>query len=244
MSNKDEFIGSFDWELKHFGFLIEGQIRLGQFQRKYIEAKRINAPIMRKHRIPYEDKMTPEEQLFADLFNHEIMFVKDMSDLELEAHREKLVKTAKEARVKLTAVDAVKKDRAKAKNGKSTGFERSVSIDEISSDAINSINARKQKLTKIEKTIEGLVNLGMSREDAEKMCSAGAALNQLRKNGDNKPAATITIPFQNTTEQQALINQQDVLELAETQANEQIEKEKKDKVKTFVNPFVNGKIGG
>jgi len=186
--------GSLDWELKEIAILIERQIELGHFQIKCIRAKDINTRVCKIHRQPYEGKMTPQEELFSKLFNDEKQLVKDMSDLELRAHREELSKIGFEARARLTADDDEEKVR-KSKNKKSTGFERSVTTDDVSSDAINAINTRKTKLTKIEKTIDGLVKLGMSRADAEKMCSAGVILGQMRKQSDDKPAATIANPF-------------------------------------------------
>src|SRR5260221_11654525 len=69
--------------------------------------------------------VTPQEELFSLLFNHEKVLVKDMDVLTLRAHREELAKIAFEARARLTAVDDEEQDRKKKHNGdgKTQGFE-------------------------------------------------------------------------------------------------------------------------
>src|SRR6266853_1639182 len=124
-------------------------------------------------------KVTPQEELFAELFNHEKILVKDMDTLILRAHREKLAKIAFEARARLTAVDDEEKTR-KNKNGKPSGFERSLNTDESTTNAINAIKDRQKRLTKAEKIQAGLEKLGISTIDAAKLMSAGAILGRLK----------------------------------------------------------------
>lgn len=122
--------------------------------------------------------MTPQEQLFSELFNHEKSLVKDMDTLTLRAHREELSKIAFEARVRLTAVDD--EDKHRKKDNKPTGFSRSVNTDENTTNAINTIRERQKKLTKAEKIQAGLEKLGISTADAAKLMSAGAILARIK----------------------------------------------------------------
>lgn len=126
--------------------------------------------------------MTPQEELFSKLFNHEKVLVKDMDTLVLRAHREDLSKIAFEARARLTAVDDEEKTRKnKSNNSKPTGFERSVNTDEATTNAINNVKERQKKLTKAEKILAGLEKLGINTADAEKLMSAGTILGRLQK---------------------------------------------------------------
>lgn len=120
------------------------------------------------------EPMTPQEELFSQLFNHEKLLVKDMDILTLRAHREELSKIAFEARARLTAVDDEDNDRKKKKNvvdGKPSGFSRSVNTDETTTNAINVIKERQRKLTGKEKMLAGLIALyeqsGLSKAEAE-----------------------------------------------------------------------------
>lgn len=131
------------------------------------------------------EPMTPQEQLFATLFNHEKVLVKDMDTLSLRAHREELAKIAFEARARLSAVDDEEKSRKKTADGKgATGFARSVNIDDASSQAINTIKERQKRQTKQEKLLAGLKALGI--DNAESLLKAGTILNQVQKQGDKK----------------------------------------------------------
>lgn len=131
----------------------------------------------------WRDKpMTPQEELFKELFNHEKVLVKDMELLELRAHREELTKIAFEARARLTAVDDEEKGRRnKAAEGKPTGFSKSVNTDEASTDAINKIKERQKKLSKADKIRDGLLKLGIGSLDADKIMSARNILSQTQK---------------------------------------------------------------
>jgi hypothetical protein len=126
--------------------------------------------------------VTPQEELFAELFNHEKILVKDMDILELRAHREELAKIAFEARARLTAVDDEDNSRKKSKSSenKPSGFERSLNVDDTATDAINTIRERQKRLTKSEKIQAGLEKLGISASDASKLMSAGAILGRLK----------------------------------------------------------------
>lgn len=119
--------------------------------------------------------VTPQEELFSQLFNHEKILVKDMDMLSLRAHREELAKIAFEARARLTAADDEENDRKKKRSEGTKGFERSVNTDETTTNAINKIKERQKKLSGKEKIREGLVALyskGMTRLEAEKAADA------------------------------------------------------------------------
>ena len=128
--------------------------------------------------------MTPQEELFSQLFNHEKILVKDMDVLTLRAHREELAKIAFEARARLTAVDDEENDRKKLSKPKGpTGFERSAGTDETTTNAINAIKDRQKKLTSREKMLEGLISLyekgGVSRVEAEKIASSAMSAGKI-----------------------------------------------------------------
>lgn len=131
----------------------------------------------------WKDKpMTPQEELFRELFNHEKVLVKNMEILELRAHREELAKIAFEARARLTATDDEEKSRRKkSEDGKPTGFTRSVNVDEASTDAINKIKERQKKLSKADKIRDGLLKLGIDSSAADKIMSARNILSQTKK---------------------------------------------------------------
>jgi hypothetical protein len=151
-------------------------------------------------RLIERENMTPQEELFAQLFNHEKNLVKDMDLLTLRAHREELAKIAFEARARLTAVDDEEKSR-KRSLGKAEGFERSLNVDETSSNAINTIKDRQKKLSGKEKMLEGLIQLymkgGMGRAEAEQIASsamgAGAILGRLKDKESKESKASADI---------------------------------------------------
>jgi hypothetical protein len=126
-------------------------------------------------------KMTPQEELFSELFNHEKILVKDMDMLVLRAHREELSKIAFEARARLTAVDDEENDRKKKRQGDGVkGFERSLNTDEATTNAINTLKDKQKRLTKSEKIREGLIKLGIDPDAADKIMSAKNILTQVQ----------------------------------------------------------------
>ena len=134
------------------------------------------------HRASGASEMTPQEELFSKLFNHEKLLVKDMDILTLRAHREELAQIAFEARARLTAVDDEDSSRKKVKKGdKPTGFERSLNVDETTTNAINTLKIKKEKLSKAEKIREGLLKLGIDPDAADKIMSAKNLLTQVQK---------------------------------------------------------------
>src|ERR1035437_5788982 len=154
----------------------------------YIREIRINHVI---ENIKGDITVTPQEELFAELFNHEKSLVKDMDVLTLRAHREELSKIAFEARARLTAVDDEDNDRKKLSNPKGSkgphGFERSVNTDETTTNAISVIKERQTKLSKKEQVLAGLKKLyamtgsDVSNGEAEKKLLAGTILARIKE---------------------------------------------------------------
>ena len=154
----------------------------------YIREIRINHVI---ENIKGDTTVTPQEELFAELFNHEKSLVKDMDVLTLRAHREELSKIAFEARARLTAVDDEDNDRKKLANPKGSkgphGFERSVNTDETTTNAISVIKERQTKLSKKEQVLAGLKKLyamtgsDVSNGEAEKKLLAGTILARIKE---------------------------------------------------------------
>lgn len=164
--------------------LFESRCEINQYQRQTIpEINVVNiiaAIFIHNRQTNIEGyNMTPQEELFSQLFNHEKLLVKNMEILELRAHREELAKIAFEARARLTAVDDEERGRKK-KNGEIKGFERSLNTDETSTNAINTIKDRQKRMSKTEKIQAGLEKLGISTADAAKLMSAGTILGRIK----------------------------------------------------------------
>lgn len=142
------------------------------------------------------ETMTPQEELFSQLFNHEKLLVKDMDILTLRAHREELSKIAFEARARMTAADDEENDRRKQSKPKGPkGFERSVNTDETTTNAINAIKDRQKKLTGKEKMLGNLAALyekgGMSKIEAEKTAAAAMSAGKILSTLKDKASQNI-----------------------------------------------------
>ncbi len=142
-------------------------------------------------------RMTDKEKLHAKLFFHEKMLVKDMDTLTLRAHIEELERISFEAKARTYSALDEEKDRRKKKDNK--GFETSLTIDETSSNAINTIKERQTKLTKKEKVLAGLkqlyemVGLANVNEETNKVMSARNVLDQTQK-AQNKDKTNLNEP--------------------------------------------------
>jgi len=140
---------------------------------------------------------------YKDLFNSfcENPKVLGMNNLELRAHREKLMAISFQARAEIdgakhlldtTEFDENTKKRRARKNGdlhkKEIGFERSVNEDTTGTNAIAKIKERQARMSKTEKLQEGLKKLfmdsGMSEADAkaeaERRMTAGHILERVK----------------------------------------------------------------
>lgn len=193
------------------------------------------------HIVSGANKMTPQEELFAQLFNHEKVLVKDMDTLTLRAHREELAKIAFEARARLTAVDDEENTRKKQSSPKGpSGFARSVNTDENTTAAINTIKERQKKLTAKERMLQGLINLymkgGMSRSDAEKTATgamgAGKILEQIKsKEAVDKSAEAII----KNEETRSPLSQENGFTIQKNPS--QLAEQKTKEIKPLFNPF-------
>lgn len=130
--------------------------------------------------------MNSREELFKKFFNDGKAKVKDLDDDALRAHIEELQEIAFQAKAFLHAADETARERNASKR-RGSGINTSVAMDEVTSDAINTISIRQEKMSKTEKAIQNLVNAGFDRADAEKMYSP-AVINAVKKQkpGDKK----------------------------------------------------------
>jgi hypothetical protein len=97
--------------------------------------------------------MTPEEELHAELFNKEVIFVQNMSPLDLRAHIETLAEIAFKARARLGGAMHVERERQKAKKKLEgpSGFTRSINADATATEAINAVKKRGEKMSQMDK---------------------------------------------------------------------------------------------
>ena len=113
--------------------------------------------------------MTPQEKLHATLFFHETYLVKDMADLKLDAHIEKLSEVCFHGRARL---DAAVAERNKRKVKPKQGFESSPVV----TNTLNIIKekrlSRKEQLKKDLEKIYGIMGNPDAAKDAAAAVSA------------------------------------------------------------------------
>jgi hypothetical protein len=106
--------------------------------------------------------MTPDEELFATYYNRGKIQVSSMDDTGLREHREQLRKIATEAKAHLIAADDEIRERQAKKGNKdwlvTTDTSQSVS------DAINVVEKRRARMSKMDKLKQQLIDLGMDDE--------------------------------------------------------------------------------
>lgn len=156
------------------------------------------------------EMMTPQEELFANLFNgyKTKPSVNAMTDIELRSHREELCRIALEAKACIYAVDDILKER---RPKGVAGFSRSVGTDETTTDAINTIKDRQKRLTKNEKLLASLQKLGINPADAAKLMTEGALLARTkdRVEAENKQSvegSETSVEASETLESKKIIN--------------------------------------
>jgi len=154
--------------------------------------------------------MTHQEEEFKKFFNHEKILVKDMNALELRAHIEELARYAFVARARLSSALDEEDDRAKKKKKAEgpSGFTKSLNTDEVTTDAINAVKRRGEKLSKMDKIKQKLNSIpGMDPEFVQNVMSARNIRDQVSKislhgKDEKREEKTITIekkifnPFQ------------------------------------------------
>lgn len=186
------------WREFTYDEFIENEVRHGDYILKLIKSKPINRACCTKYGILLkrgEFELTPQEQLFANFFSDEMRLVKDMDILTLRAHRETISGIAYEAKARLRAIDEEEKDRKKAaakRDGKPTGFERSVNVDETTTDAINAVKARQKKMTKMEKVANILSGIpGFDQAAIDHIMSAKTVSDVVNKVQNHAPPSDV-----------------------------------------------------
>lgn len=94
--------------------------------------------------------MTKEEELFRKFYAEEEILVKDMDDIQLREHRDKLREIAFEAKARAVSAD----DKVRERNAKKTNKEwllTPTQPDLASSDAINAVKLRQARMSKMDK---------------------------------------------------------------------------------------------
>lgn len=142
--------------------------------------------------------MTPNEELFKEFYNHEKLLVADMDISKLREHREKLSQIAFEAKARLLAADDEDRER-KAKHSSQTR-QWLVSSDadkQLSSDAINAVDARKKRMNKVDKLRQQLKDSGIDDETIKIMMA------NVERNATEKNLKAVT--FERPVTEQAVI---------------------------------------
>jgi hypothetical protein len=140
-------------------------------------------------------EMTPNEELFATYYNRGKILVKDMDDTSLREHREQLRQIATEAKAQLLASDDEIRERQAKKGPKewlvTTDTSQSVS------DAINVVEKRRARMTKMDKLKQQLIDIGM--DDA----TIKETIGNLERRATDKSLKTVT--FKKKTEEDSVV---------------------------------------
>lgn len=111
--------------------------------------------------------MTDEEKLFSKFYNETKVLVKDMDDSQLREHRDGLRQIAFEARARAIAADDEDRER-KAKVSKKD-WVLSPTHPDATSDAINAVKIRQQRMSKLDKTRKQLLAAGIDEDTVNEM---------------------------------------------------------------------------
>lgn len=150
---------------------IEFEIQLGLFTQQCLWAREVNKAACKRHRIYWtEIPMTPQEELYTKFYNAEALLVEDMSDIELQARREELQNLAIEVRARLTKTINKQDERGRARRPK--GFESSINVDETTTEALNAIENRNTRMSKLDKVAKTLREMGVDEAEVQRMLSA------------------------------------------------------------------------
>ena len=184
---------------------IEYEIELFNFSFFCSQTREINRKICAKHRIlfPSGTSMTPKEELYKKLFLGFKIKVKDLTELEMRARREELIEIIEHSKCEIYTIDDEMKERLPKKP--SQGFQRNLNVDDVTSDAINTIKKRQGKIDKFDKIRENLIKMGMSDDAADKVMSARNISSQVNKVQNTTPVAATT-KFESTPEQTEVVN--------------------------------------
>lgn len=134
------------------------------------------------------------EKLFAQYYNKGKLLVCDMDDTEIREHREKLRLIATEAKAHLMATDDDIRERGAKKKLKDKTWLVSVETDRASSDAINVVQARKSRMSKLDRIKSDLEKAGFDDAIIKEM------MRGMEKRATDKTLKTITFSKpENTT---------------------------------------------
>lgn len=144
------------------------------------------------------DKMTNNEERFAQFFNSEITLISAMSEIERIEHIQELEDIAFEAKARLTAAKSHDRD-AKAK--KRLGGEWTITEtkpDQTVTDTINNVELRKKRMTKLDKMQAKLQALGIDPKDIADMMSGlrKVAAKDTQEDRDKAAKAVIAVQKQ------------------------------------------------
>lgn len=129
---------------------------------------------------------TDNEKLFAQYYNKGKMLVANMDDTDLREHREKLREIATEAKAHLMAADDEIRERGAKKKLKDKTWLVSVETDRASSDAINVVQARKSRMSKLDRIKSDLEKAGFDDDIIKEM------MRGMEKRATEKTLKTIT----------------------------------------------------
>ena len=129
--------------------------------------------------------MTPQEELFAKLYNHQKVLVKDMDLIQIRDHREELQQIAFEAKARLTATDDEIRER-KAKTNNKEWLVTETQPNQTATDAINAVKRRAVRLTKMDRLKEQLEKAGIDEATVKEMVS------NLERKATDKNLKTVT----------------------------------------------------
>lgn len=135
------------------------------------------------------NKMTPKEELFAKFFSQAVTKATDLNMEGLVSWIDELEEIVFEAKAMLQGADSVKKARvAKLRIDEKDKIKTQDSNYGVS-DAINSVAKRKDRMTKIDKLVEGMRHMGISEEDIK------LAIGNISVNEDTQVAKNNLVTF-------------------------------------------------
>lgn len=114
--------------------------------------------------------MTPQEELYSKFYNRGKLFVKDMDATQLREHRDKLSEIVLEAKATLASADDELRER-KAKTTKKEWLLTPNQPEAVTTDAINAVKVRKERMSKIDKMKAQLLSAGIDEETVKEMIS-------------------------------------------------------------------------
>lgn len=130
-------------------------------------------------------ELTPQEELYAKFYNKGKLLVKDMDVTQLREHRDELSQIAFEAKATLAAAD----DELRERKAKGTNKEWTVTPtgpDQVTSDAINAVKVRKERMSKMDKLQSQLRTAGIDEDTIKEMVS------NLERKATEKNLKTVT----------------------------------------------------